>query len=50
LVLQVVLNMLRALPLEHLGKTGIDGFCFRVFGEKWTLFIKIIIFYVCLLY
>lgn len=49
-VLQVVLNKLRGLPIEYLGKGSLDGFCFRVFGERWTLILKTIIFVLCLIY
>jgi len=49
-VLQVVLNKLRGLPIDYLGKGSLDGFCFRVFGERWTLILKTIIFVMCLIY
>jgi len=49
-VLQVVLNKLRGHNADYLGKGSIDGFCFRVFGERWTLILKSIIFVLCLIY
>jgi hypothetical protein len=39
-LLQLLLNKLRNLPLSHLGNGPVDRFCLFVFGRKWTVWIK----------